>query len=391
MGPTRSFRSTRRGPLLGASLIWGIAFCLVGCSHRVTQSEDEARVWIRLVEPVDGDSLAGRIDIAAEVDLGEIVHRVTFYADDAPIVVATQTPWATDWIPTSSPRGRVIRFRAEAIGAHHRAVSEEVAVWIAPRSDLGVRVVGPHDSPWVARSPENFLRLEACGSPAWGAARVDDTLWTGEGLPRGFRSELLPVALLPPRLQRIRASRPGLEAEGWVRPFDYPDPGTALGAAEALALVLRARDPTPLPDLLAPDARVEWCSGSGSKVLTGDELSTAFRRFFDDARIREWSFSWRVDPILEWTRQGRSWALVRASHLAWSFGIAEDACGPTLEPWTESREDVVDLLWEHNGADRWTLASWKERGRSREETLWGLLVPEPTGRRPDAGRSHPAG
>lgn len=353
MGPTTLARARR-------SALLCIALLAVGCGERVNHPDaDPEAGWVHLVEPVDGDSLGGRIEIIAEVDLGELVHRVTFYVDDTPIVVATQTPWTTDWLPPATMVGKVVHFRAEAIGASRRVTSSPVAVWIAPRRS-GARIVGPRSSAWIERNPRNFLELRTCSNGSEG--RIEPaTDWTGDHLERAFHSDLLPVALLPPALQKVRAIRGAEHAEGWVRPFDYPGSHTPLAAAESLTLAMRARDSERVGSGLAPNARFDGCGDRILPSLQGDTLSAALRRFLDDPEIVDLAWSWRLTEVGAWSRDGASFALVRADNFRWSFGRALDPCeGDPTYDWTQSGAGGGELVWSRASDGRWLLDRWTD-------------------------------
>jgi len=351
-------RPVRSGTLAQwRNALLGCALTMIGCGERVSHPDAEPEAgWVHLVEPVDGDTVGGRIAIVADVDLGELVHRVTFYADDAPIVVATQTPWSTDWIAPPNLVGKVVRFRAEALGASKRAASPPVAVWIAPRPTRA-RIVGPLSSVWVERAPENFLELRSCGSEI-GAGATD---WSGDHLVRPFRSELLPVAMLPASLQKVRAVRGTDEIEGWVRPFDYPGNATPLAAAESLTLALRARDTARVLAALAPAARFDGCGDRILPGLVGGALETALRRFLDDAAVVDLAWSWRLSEVGVWSRDGTPVALVRADNLRWSFGRSPDPClDDPVYDWTQSGSGGGELVWSRDQSGQWLLDRWTD-------------------------------
>ena len=352
------------GPDGSGAIVWArrsalacFALLMIGCGERINDPDREPEAgWIHLVEPVDGDSVGGRIQIAAEVDLGELVHRVTFYVDDAPVVVATQTPGTTDWLPPATMVGKVVHFRAEAVGANRRAASLPVAVWIAPRR-ASARIVGPLSSVWVERNPHSFLELRTCGN----GFEPGVTDWTGDHLARAFRSELLPVAMLPAALQKVRAVRGAEQVEGWVRPFDYPGNQTPLAASESLTLALRARDSARTLAALTASSRFDGCGDRILPGLRGDALSAALRRFLDDPEIVDLAWSWRLTEVGAWSRDGTSFALVRADNLRWSFGRSLDPCeGDPSYDWMQSGAGGGELVWSRSGDGGWLLDRWTD-------------------------------
>lgn len=347
-----------------------LALLLSGCGRSTHGTDPEVKGgWARLVQPSDGDSVGGRIELVAEVDLGELVHRVTFFANDAPIVVATQTPWATDWIPPTAHAGQVVHFRVEATGASQRVTSPDVAVWIAPRG-TGSRIVGPSRSVWVERTPHNFLELKRCGSEAW----TELTYWSGDRLGESFRSEVLPVAMLPPGLQRVRAVRTSEQVEAWVHPFDYPGNGTSLAASESLALAIRARDSARVASCLSPGIRFESCGDRIVPRLEADEFSTAIARFLDDAEMVDLAWSWRLTAIGEWSRDGKWFALVRADNLSWSFGRLSGPCEEPSYDWAQSGAGGGELVWSRAENGGWLLDRWTDHVSRESPALIDHLI-----------------
>jgi hypothetical protein len=236
-------------------------------------------------------------------------------------------------------------------------------VWIAPRR-ASARIVGPLSSVWVERNPSNFLELRSCrdGSEA-GGDHIEPgvTDWTGEHLERAFHSDLLPVAMLPPALQKVRAVRGTEHVEGWVRPFDYPGAQTPLAASESLTLALRARDSERVRSALAPNARFDGCGDRLLPSLQGDDLSAALRRFLDDPEIVDLAWSWRLTEVGAWSRDGTSFALVRADNFRWSFGRSLDPCeGDPTYDWTQSGAGGGELVWSRSGDGGWLLDRWTD-------------------------------
>jgi hypothetical protein len=272
-------------------------------------------------------------------------------------------------------------------------------VWIAPRGSLSA-IVGPHRSVWVERSPDNFLQLERCGSdagtpdvdtpdagttdvdtpdagttdvhttdantpdrgPPEGTPDVDilNTVWSGDRLRSEFRSEFLPVAMLPLGPQRVRAVRSMEEAEAWVHPFDYPGNGTPLAASESLALAIRARDSARVLALLSPTSRFESCGDRIVPSLQGDRFSTALRRFLDDPEVVDLAWSWRLTAIGQWSRDGKTVALIRADNLRWSFGRLIEPCEEPVYDWEQSGAGGGELLWTRTESGAWLLERWTD-------------------------------
>lgn len=392
-----SQRMRRAGPgrylpcLTATALLW-CATVLDGCGRDdggvPVVAPDAASV--ALLQPVDGDTVAGSVRIEAGVRGGGVAGLV-FLVDGAPLDTLTEPPWAIEWNAGYEEARRTIGIR-ETSGHQGQdpVAGDEAVVQVIPdlppvvsieesassgpavRNGEGARAArerssGPGSqedaSPeafWLEQTPTAALSARAI-DPEEGPLTPDRIRWTSDAAFRAIPGQTLPLELLSREEQLVTAiavDRWGLSgsAEVRVRPYRIEEPGALEGTLHNLEAAVMSRRAGILQAMLDSAMvfvpcrfeaeRARWPS-IWPRVRVAAALPAALARTGPD------SFRWIGSPRIQ-----ASW-IEGDDPCAW---VCWEATGGTMQI----------LLGRRDGA--WRILEWRDLASGDRLSLGSILA-----------------
>ena len=259
-----------RFPGVPITAVWVIWVAITGCQLEPTGLAPESPpvvepITLQWLEPAEGDSVAGWVDLRAEAAGGGGVRRMVFYVDGVPVDSCGSPPWEGTWRSETVAAPRKVTLRADVWdegGFRFRAPDR--SVWQVPDAPPSIHLRGFED---VGAAPRHSLEgIAAYGcDPEDGSLGLDDIEWEVEGTPVLVSARAFDISRITVWPQRIRAW--GTDRRGqtgntpWITGYELTTSDSPARFFQNFAFAFAAADTARLFASLSADFRFFPCSG----------------------------------------------------------------------------------------------------------------------------------
>lgn len=368
--------------LLVSLLIAATPAILAGCAERPSAPPAPGvGARLTLMQPADGDTVAGVIRCVASWEGHAPPDRISFIADGHAVDTATNPPWEAVWRPAwPPPGGAEHRLGARAWTADGARIdAAQVTVWVVPDSSPRV-TLDPHPRTiWMRRDKVGALRAQAY-DPEDGPLPCRAISWTGSHMTAAVTGDSLALAVLPDADQTVTATardRRGQEGSATlrVRPFLPMEPSEPGYCRFNLEAALQALDPDLLEDQLAAGFTFVPCRAEAERagwglVWPGDVFLMAVRAWAARPSVLRPEWTWAPGPLMIWSAGGgrQAWQHFRNTSLAF-----DDASGTAPERILLARGEAALWMTEDAGG-KWRILEWRDLPSDNETSLASLIA-----------------